>query len=190
MSRPSGRAMGGPARYDPVARALHWAMAALLFWQLGGMAMKYVLGRTPLMAFWVGSHASVGTLILLLLVVRALWAVTHWRARPPHGDGPFGRLAAAGHGLLYAAMLVVPLLAVLRMIGGGRPIALFGVTLRSDPAAPVAWMTAPANLLHGWLGWTLALLIAGHVAMTAVHGLWWRDGTFDRMRGGPGPAAS
>lgn len=28
---------------------------------------------------------------------------------------------------------------------------------------------APANLFHGWLGWLLLALIAGHILMTFVH---------------------
>ncbi|MCV0383886.1 MAG: cytochrome b [Erythrobacter sp.] len=172
-----------PLRYGFVSRVLHWSIAALLAWQFGGMALKEIVGRTPLMGFWVGSHSSVGTLLLALIAIRAIWALTQMRHRPPHGPGLLGRLANLGHVALYVLMLTVPSLAFLRMLGGERPVAVFGVTLRGPRAEAVEWMTAPANLLHGTLAWTLLALIAGHVSMALLHGLWWRDGTLARMAG-------
>lgn len=85
-----------------------------------------------------------------------------------------------------ASWRFVPSLAVLRMIGSDRPIALFGVPLRGATPAPVEWMAAPANLLHGWLAWLLGALIAGHVAMALLHNLAFRDDTLRRMLGRPG----
>lgn len=169
--------------YGTVTRWLHWGIATLLVWQLAGMILKNVLGRTPLMGFWVGSHASVGTLLLVLIVARAIWAYRHRNQRPPYQSGPVGTLARIGHIALYTLMLVVPTLAVLRMIGSNRPIKLFGVELRGPTEAPVEWMTAPANLLHGTLAWLLLALIVGHVAMALVHHFAWRDGTLGLMLG-------
>lgn len=174
-----------PERYGRVSRLFHWAVAALILWQLGGMVLKTILGRTPLMAFWVGSHQSVGVLVFVLILLRAGWALRQRRRRPAHGGGWIGRAATAGHGALYLLMLVVPTLAVLRMIGSGRPVVLWGVTLSEGGGAPVAWMTAPANLLHGTLAWLLLVLIVGHVAMVAVHRLLWKDDVLGRMAGRP-----
>ena len=64
-----------PTRYGAISRALHWAMAALFAWQFAGMLLKFVLGRVPLMKFWVGTHSSIGTLLLILLALRLLWAL-------------------------------------------------------------------------------------------------------------------
>lgn len=173
----------GSDRYGAVSRGLHWTMALLFLWQFGGMVAKEVLGRTPLTGFWVGSHASVGLLLFILLLVRAMWALAQRGRRPAYGDGVIGALARIGHAALYALMLVVPLLALLRMFGSGKPVQFFGVMVRPATGRAIDWMTAPANLLHGTLAWLLLLLIAGHVGMVLVHRFWWRDGVAGRMIG-------
>lgn len=170
-------------RYGTVTRWLHWTMAVLLLWQFAGMVLKELLGRVPLMAFWVGTHASVGLLLLALLVVRAGWALAQRRRRPPYHGGLIGGLAKAGHLALYALLLVVPALALLRAFGSGRPVQFFGMRLREATGEEIAWMTAPANLLHGTLAWLLVVLILGHVAMALIHSFWWRDGLIRRMVG-------
>ncbi|WP_414902404.1 cytochrome b [Sphingomonas flavalba] len=169
--------------YGTVTRLLHWAMAVLLLWQIGGMVLKQILGRVPLMAFWVGTHASIGLLLLVLLLIRASWAFRQRRARPPYQRGLIGALAKAGHVALYTLMLVVPALAVLRAFGNGKPVQFFGMRLREATGEEIAWMVAPANMLHGTLAWGLAALILGHVAMALVHRFWWRDGMMARMIG-------
>ena len=170
-------------RYGLVTRVLHWTMAALLAWQLTGMVLKYVLGRVPLMGFWVGTHTSVGTLLFLLILVRLGWALSQRRRRPSYGDGAVGKLAKAGHVTMYVLLAVVPALGILRMIGDVRPISLFGVMIRPGGGQEVPWMTAPANLVHGTLAWLLLALIAGHILMVIVHRFVWRDDTLGRMIG-------
>lgn len=178
-------------RYGLVTRLLHWTMAALFAWQFTGMILKYVLGRVPLMAFWVGTHASVGALLALLILIRIAWALAQRGHRPAYDAGLLGRLAAGGHLLMYVLMLVVPTLGLLRLIGGERPVALFGMALRPGLAQEIGWMTAPANMIHAPLAWTLLALILGHVAMVLVHRFVWRDDTLARMAGGTaGPATA
>lgn len=175
--------MDNALRYGAFTRSLHWAMAALFAWQFTGMALKYMLGRVPLMAFWVGTHPSVGTLILLLALVRLGWAFSQRDRRPAYGGDIVGRLTKAGHGAMYLLMIVMPALGLLRLFGDVRPVSLFGVLIRPERAEEILWMTAPANLLHGWLAWLLLALIAGHIAMVMVHRFLWRDDILPRMIG-------
>ena len=170
-------------QYSRVARWLHWGMAALLAWQLGGMLLKDVLGRGPVTKFWVGSHASVGTLLLALIILRIIWALIDWRRRPAHQTGLIGLAARAGHALLYLLMLIVPAIALMRMIGDGKGVTLFGTQWVAPTGQTIPWMTAPANALHGNLAWLLLALIMGHIAMVVVHQWIWRDGTLSRMLG-------
>jgi len=173
-----------PQRYGLVSRALHWGMAAVFAWQFTGMAVKILVGRHPVTAFMVGSHASVGTLLMLLVLLRGAWGLANTRRRPRHAPGPLGRLATAGHLLLYAMMLVVPSLALLRAAGSGRGLAFFGIPVFPPfEGGPVGWMVAPANAAHGLLAWTLLALVAGHVLMVVVHRWLWRDDVLQRMAG-------
>ncbi|WP_374405801.1 cytochrome b [Pelagerythrobacter sp.] len=171
-------------RYGTVTRLLHWGIAALLAWQLGGMLAKEIVGRTPLTGFWVGSHVSIGSLLFVLILVRAVWALSQRKARPDH-PGVVGALAKVGHFALYALMVIVPSLAVLRLFGSEDPVSVFGVQLRGATGGEIEWMTAPANFAHSTLAWLLLALIVGHVAMVAIHRFWWRDDTLARMAGDP-----
>jgi len=171
-------------RYGTVTRLFHWTVALLLFWQLGGMIMKNVLGRVPLMKFWVGTHASIGVLLFAIIVLRAFWAFRQRHRRPGYQFGFIGKAARAAHSFLYILMIAVPGLAILRMAGQGKGITLFGVELSAPTGQEIAWMTAPANAVHGLLAWTLLALILGHIAMVTLHRFLWRDNILSRMAGG------
>lgn len=170
-------------RYGRLTRWLHWAVAGILAWQFTGMAVKLIVGRAPITAFWVGTHKWVGTVLMLLILVRAVWGLWNMTRRPPHQPGLIGLAALAGHLTLYALMLVVPALALLRQWGSGKPLEAFGVTLMEKGGAEIAWMTAPADAAHGLLAWVLLAAIVGHIAMVLVHRYVWNDGTTRRMLG-------
>lgn len=168
-------------RYGRVSRVLHWAMAAVFLWQFVGMGLRLVLGRTPPVPFFVGTHASIGALLFVLVVFRLLWGLLNRSRRPPYEPGLLGALARIGHGSLYALMAIVPALALLRAWGSGRGFEPFGIPLFSTTGQQINWAMAPANALHGLLAWVLLLLIAGHVVMVLVHRFILRDDVAQRM---------
>ncbi|WP_431280747.1 cytochrome b [Humitalea sp. 24SJ18S-53] len=176
-----------------MTRLLHWAMALILVWQFAGMGLRLILGRTPLMAFWVGTHQSIGAILLVLILLRLLWAWSNRDRRPAQERTWAGKAAFAGHCALYGLLLVVPALAFLRALGNGRGFAFFGHPVVARSGVRIEWMAAPADLLHSKLAWLLLALILGHVAMALVHHFVWRDGVLSRMigrarrLGGPDP---
>jgi len=170
-------------RYGLMTRLLHWSMAALLAWQFAGMGVKLIVGKASITAFWVGSHKSIGVVLLLLLIVRAAWGLYNLRVRPAHGGGFWGSAALAGHLVLYALMLIVPASALLRQYGSGKPMELFGLPFIFGSGVETAWMTAPANAFHGLAAWVLLAAIFGHVVMVLVHRFVWKDETTARMMG-------
>lgn len=172
-----------PTRYGHVTRLLHWAMAALILWQLAGMVAKVTLGKTPLVSFMTGTHQPVGTILLVLIVVRVIWAVMNRGNRPAHGTGTAGQAARLGHFALYALMLIIPASAVLRSWGNDRSFAPFGFEIFSAKEVEVEWAVAIGNVLHGELGWALLVLVLGHIGMVAVHRHLWRDNTLEKMTG-------
>ena len=126
-----------------------WVMAALLIWQGTGMVVKNTMDReNPLVGFWVGTHASVGSVIFLLILIRFAWAFAQRGKRPAYAEGTIGRLAAAAHKLMYVLMLVVPTLGLLRLFGRDRAGSLFGVEVHPAMEREIAWMTAPADAVH------------------------------------------
>jgi cytochrome b561 len=173
-----------PEKYGLVTRTLHWSMAALFAWQFLGMGLDAVAEDSGAAKFFKGTHSVFGALLFLLVAIRAVWALANRAGRPAHGAGRLGRAALAGHLALYALMIVVPALALLRSYGSGRGLNVFGLfQLIPSTGVRVEWMVAPASALHGFLAWTLLALIAGHVAMVFVHRGLLRDGTLARMAG-------
>lgn len=157
-------------RYPPVVRALHWLLALLL---VAVFALGLWLGslglfdaRQATAGLW---HKSLGLLAALLMLARGL----HWRwhrpALPPLGKPWEQRLATLVRGLLYAGVLLAALSGYLLATGSGRPLDWFGVLglpplVRLDSA-----MLAQVKSLHGFVVWTLAVLVGLHLLGAVKH---------------------
>lgn len=164
-------------RYGSMTKFFHWSMAFLIGWQL----LK-VFDRINDGEHWVGQtlvpwHISIGTLLLVLIVVRLIW-VLRQRTRPLH-DPATAFLVKAGHGLLFAGMLVMPVTGILKMLGGGYGLAAFGIQIVAK-GDKVPWMSSIGNL-HSPIAWAFAALIAGHIVMALHHHFVRNDDALRRM---------
>ncbi|WP_338066158.1 cytochrome b [Billgrantia endophytica] len=154
------------SHYGRFSRYLHWGMAALLAWQFATTGARVLAADSALDEFLWSTHRSMGALLLLLVVIRVLWALVDRANRPP----AVSRAATLGHLALYALMVIVPSLALLRQFGSGRAFSPFGIPLMSGfEGESIEWMTAAGSLFHGVLGWTLLALIVGHIGMVLWH---------------------
>lgn len=165
-------------RYGSVSKTFHWLMALLIGWQLLKFGDRIAEGE-----HWVGQtlvpwHISIGTLLLVLIVLRLLWVTTQRHQRPVQNPAT-AKLVKAGHGLLFAGMLLMPVTGALTMLGGGHGLTAFGMAIFAE-GAEVAW-AASLGSLHSPLAWGLTALIIGHTAMTLIHHFIQRDDTFKRM---------
>ena len=120
-------------RYGTLSRWLHWGMALLIGWQ----ALK-LFDRIDDGEHWVGQtlvpwHISIGAVLLVLVVVRMLWAASQ-RARRPVHEPSTQFLVTAGHVLMYIAMALLPVTGILTMIGNGYGLTVFGVQLAAKGA--------------------------------------------------------
>lgn len=176
----SARWRDTPQRYGRVSRVFHWLMAALFAWQFAGALLYVGLGDTAVTRLVGGSHFTLGFTLFVLVLLRGLWGLTNLRRRPLH-TGRLGRAAVIGHGVIYALMVAIPSLALLRQYGSGKPFTPFGLPLMPGHDGKIAWMIAPADLLHSWLGFTLMVVVLGHAAMALVHRLRWKDDVLSRM---------
>ncbi|MBE9604404.1 cytochrome b/b6 domain-containing protein [Acetobacteraceae bacterium H6797] len=167
--------------WRPAQRRLHWWVAALV-------ALGFAIGLTMMRADSLGVlvtfllyqiHKSIG-LVVLLLVLWRLW-LRHRHGRPPEVELPHWerRAAAIGQGLLYALLLVVPVLGYLT--ASAAPIGIETLFLFVIPLPP---LVAPDQALYEQLepihraaAWALVLLALGHAGMAVARG---RVG---RMRG-------
>ncbi len=158
--------MDSPKRFGSVTRVLHWLMAVLFVWQFASVLAHFFAEDSALDSFLWPTHKSVGTLLMLLILVRILWALANTGRRPK----PVSWLAGFGHSVLYVLMLAIPLVALLRQFGGGRAFSPFGIPFMPGFEGPkVTWMVDLGSNFHSLLGWVLLAAIVGHIAAALWH---------------------
>lgn len=157
-----------PQRYGRISRAFHWLMAALFAWQFAGALLYVAIGDAALTRLVGGSHFTLGFTLFVLVLLRGIWGLANLARRPAH-PGRLGRAAVAGHAFIYLLMVLTPGLALLRQYGSGKPFTPYGLPLMPGHDTKIAWMVAPADLLHHWLGFTLMVVVLGHAVMALIH---------------------
>lgn len=173
-----------PTGYGLVTRSFHWSMAALFVWQFATAVIHWIDEESGLVDSLFWSHRTTGFLLLLLVFLRGGWGIANLRNRPGHREGALGAAANLGHLTLYALMILVPALALVRSYASGRGFTWVGIEIVVATGVELGWLREIANSLHGPLGWLLLVLILGHVAMSMVHHFVFRDGTLLRMARG------
>lgn len=176
-------------RYSLAQRVLHWVIALLVvpvlavgitLGLLGFEGTKAAFGSDATNALYT-YHKTFGILILGLMAVRI--AVRLRRGAPAY-ETPltgFERVASRlVHVLLYAVLLVMPVLGWLATAAGGYPVQFFGWNLPGLIGKDKA-LSETLFWLHGLGGGVLAGLIALHVAGALRHWLVKRDGVMARM---------
>ncbi|HUD93816.1 YceI family protein [Sphingobium sp.] len=168
-----------PQRYSLIAIILHWAIAALLAFQIAvGWALED-LGARGFSLYQL--HKSVGMTILALTLVRI--AVRYWKPRPAKLEGGWqGALASGVHVGLYAFMLGAPLTgwALVSTAKVKVPTLLFGILPLPHLPLPAA-SHALAENGHGLLAWIGIALFLLHVAGALRHHFLMGDGLIWRM---------
>jgi cytochrome b561 len=170
--------------YGLVSRGFHWSMAALFAWQFATAIIHWVDEDAGIVDSLFWSHRSTGFVLLILVFLRGGWGIANLRDRPGHRADALGAAANLGHLALYALMILVPALALVRSYASGRGFTWVGIEIVVATGVELGWLREIANDLHGPLGWLLLVLIVGHGAMALVHHFVFRDGTLLRMARG------
>lgn len=158
--------MDSPARYGTGTRILHWTMAVLFVWQFASVLAHALAEDSAMDAFLWPTHKAVGTLLMLLILVRILWSLANTGRRP----APVSLLARLGHSVMYLLMLSIPLVALLRQFGSGRAFAPFGIPMMPGfEGDRIRWMIDLGSNFHSLLGWVLLAAIVGHIGAALWH---------------------
>mgnify|MGYP002623586020 FL=1 len=150
--------------YGTGARLFHWSIAAFVAVQIpAGVAMT----SEPLRA-WADPlfilHKGLGSVLLVLVVGRIAWRVTH--PPPPMPEGipePERRMARATHLTLYALLLLMATSGYVRTVADGYPVELLGA-LWVPPLLPrMPGLAAASLVVHQFAVFALVVLAAVHV---------------------------
>lgn len=164
-----------------VARLFHWLIALLILIQfiLGRIADALPISPRKLDLFV--AHKSIGISILLLVGLRIVWRLANALPQPLATGRWERRLAAAGHALLYALMLAVPLTGWWVSDTSRIPFKLFWSIPVPDFMAANRQMSELAGEIHEFLTTTLLVVIVLHVLAALRHHYVLRNDTLRRM---------
>lgn len=169
--------------YRPTARVLHWTVAALVFVTIpvGALMTEPGWARAVQNAMYV-FHKNAGVAILLLMLVRLAYRLTHPPAPLPEALPVWQRRAAgAAHGGLYLLLFVMAVSGYVRVAAGGYPLEGLDALGMPRLVPRSETLAAAAKSVHAIVRFPLVALIAAHLGAAAYHGLVRRDGVVARM---------
>ena len=172
--------MAGHLQYGPTAKVFHWLIVALLVVQyLIGWFMPDIHSGPPGNPMVL--HISFGIIILVLIVLRLIWRLTHPVA-PESSLPAWQRLSSElVHWLLYLAVLATTLSGWFFASYRGWSVSFF--YLFPLPMLSAANRTM-VQMIDGWhqiAEWTLLVLIGIHVLAALTHLVVYRDRVMQRM---------
>lgn len=168
--------------YGIVSRFLHW----LIFLMVAGLLAVglYMTEQdiSPATLKLYGLHKSIGVTVLILALLRLVWALSNTAPKMLGLEKPWEKLAARGvHGLMYLCLLAMPLSGWLMSSAAGYPVSVFGLFTLPDLAAPSKDLHEIAEEIHELTAYGFMALIAAHAGAALMHHFVKKDRTLIRM---------
>jgi cytochrome b561 len=167
--------------YGTTAKVFHWTIVALLLVQypIGWLMPDIHRGVQPGAAMTF--HVSIGLSILMLILLRFAWRLTHPVA--PESSLPAWQRVTSElvHWMLYVMVLLTTLTGWLFASFRGWSISFF--YLFPFPMLSGENTAAGKSIdgLHQAAEWSLLVLLIAHIAAALVHLLYYRDRVMSRM---------
>lgn len=168
--------------YGTVARLFHWITVLLVVTMLGiGLVMVQEIPRGWQDRLFV-LHKGLGIVVLLVMLARLGWRVTH-QPPPLPASIPAGqaRVAEVVHWALYALLIVQAISGYVFVTSGGYPIEVLNALGIPPLLAKREAVAGVAVAVHVAGAYLLMALIVAHVAAAAFHGFVRKDGVVARM---------
>ena len=161
-------------RYGVIAKGLHWVVALLVSVQFATAALMAGAcpgggrGPGPGEGLLLGTHRSLGLLLLALTAVRALW---RWAAGLPHwppGLTPWEReLSRRADRALYGVLWLLPFSGLLQALGEGAAVSFFGLWELSRLAGAEPALARVSVVGHRLGAWALVAAVTVHLGLVA-----------------------
>jgi cytochrome b561 len=170
------------SRYASTAIGLHWIMAALLLTLFGVGLYMHDLPLSPWKLRVYSWHKWAGLTAFFLLLVRLAWRATHRPPQLPAAMAPALRWAAhAGHGLIYALMVAIPISGWLMSSAKGFQTVYLGVLPIPDLLDKNKALGDLLAQVHASLNFLLAAVVVGHAGAAVKHHFIDKDDVLTRM---------
>ena len=168
-------------QYGTTAKILHWLIVTLLIVQylIGWLMPDIHRGMKP--GAGMTFHISFGLTILVLIVLRLAWRLTHPVA-PESSLPPWQRLSSeVVHWLLYVLVLATTVTGWLFASFRGWSVSLFFLAPMPMLASENAAAGKTIDGLHQASEWALLAVIGIHVVAALAHIFVYRDRIMQRM---------
>lgn len=151
-------------RYDAVARGLHWVIAIFII-------AEYLIGlNIDTFDSFKWLHIQLGLIILILVLVRIYWRITH---NYPKMDTSLSRanqiIAKSGHEIMYLLMLIIPLLGLALIITKGKTINIFGFNIPAIIEPVERSIRLIIKKAHIYLAYTIIFMASMHALAALLH---------------------
>ena len=165
-----------------MAQTLHWLIVLLVLCQfvVGFYAKPLPVGIERLKMLTL--HKSVGITVFALVILRLLWRLYSPAPKLPAGMKSFERFGAhASHFMLYALLLVLPVLGWLTSNASNLTVRWFFTFNLPNLTSADPWLAKLTKNLHDLGAWLLLALVCLHIAAAFWHELVRKDGVLRRM---------
>ena len=168
--------------YGLTARLLHWLVLVLIAAQYAIAWAMPDVGPDTRPTGLIAWHLSLGTLILLLVLARALWRLSHPVPPPPDTLRPWqGALSRLVHLLLYATLLLLPLMGWGNASSRGWEVSLAGYIHLPALFRNGSYFGLALGDIHAVTATILLVLIGLHFSAALYHHFIVKDQTLMRM---------
>ncbi len=179
-----------PDRYGRPAQFFHWAIAALILFQIPLAYYMINLPLSPAKLENYALHKSIGLSIFSIAVLRLAW---RWLRSPP--ALPAGipgwqmQLARLAQWALYAITFAMPLTGWMSSSAANFPVSLFGWFTLPNLVAPDRELHEQLELAHRLLAYSLFGILSAHVGGALHHHFFKKDAVLASMLPGLKPRA-
>ncbi len=169
--------------WGSIAKFFHWSIAILIIGMLLlGLSFSFIDSRalkSPLMTI----HKSIGFTLIILVILRIVWRFANPTPKLPSTTPRWQAIFAhSSHGLLYLALLIMPLSGMLMSAAHGYGINYFWLFSFSIPFPHNEVLKSILSWTHLITAWTLSILLLAHLAGALKHHFIDKDNVLRRMR--------
>jgi len=169
--------------YTGMAVVMHWVMALFILLNLAvGFFMETFANPSPQRNEVLFYHASIGTVILALAVLRLGWRLTHQPPPLPSSIPKLRQTAAHGlHWVLYLLIIVQPISGYVHRMAGNHLVSFFGLFNLPVLVGRNESLRLVTDVIHDTGGITMAILVVAHIGAALKHRFMDRDRVMQRM---------
>lgn len=169
--------------YGLVSRANHWLTAILFISALALGIYMHELPDSPDKFQLYDLHKSIGISIFALMMLRLIWLKISPNPEQLSKNKFEHILGHATKGILYLAMIFLPISGWLMSNSAGHEVAFFDLFTLPNLVGENETVNDITKFIHGTFGPLMILLVLLHIAGAMKHHFLYKDQTLLRMLG-------